>query len=373
MRIKNARLFPTALAFGKTAEGASFLSVIIKGTFEIPSHGGVARPAATQLPIFTTDEPYDPEQPGGVLKFESDLVPFKPRTDVVLVGHAYAPHGRPAKVVDVEIEVGALRKKLRVFGERAWSFASEQRDAIPYIAGPTDFVKMPLTWDRAFGGIDKNAPIVGQIKPWCDRNYLGVGFCAARTVASIDRTRLPNIEDPDDLIRTWDSYPRPAGCGFFPRNSRPRADWWGTYDEKWKLERKPELPLDFRFDAYNGADLSMQVGPYLLGNEGVRLTNVRPGLPKLEFSLPALDPRVYRVERGLARRIPARLDTVLLMPDTETLCLTWRSSFGIEPQDARTLTEVRIGYDRLAPLSTVDQGTMTQQERWGCEREQGSP
>src|SRR6187402_1112789 len=139
MRIKNARLFPTALAFGKTAEGASFLSVIIKGTFQIPGRGGPARPTATQLPIFTKDEPYDPKQPGGLLKFESDLVPFKPRTDVVLVGHAYAPHGRPAKVVDVEIEVGALRKKLRVFGERAWSFPIDQADAAPYIAGPTDF------------------------------------------------------------------------------------------------------------------------------------------------------------------------------------------------------------------------------------------
>jgi len=267
MRIKNARLFPTALAFGKTAEGASFLSVIIKGTFTIPTGGGVARPAPEQLPIFTADEPYDPKQPGGVLKFESDLVPFKPRTDVVLVGHAYAPYGRAAKVVDVEIEVGAIRKKLRVFGDRAWSFPSEQADAIPYIVGPAEFVKMPLTYDRAFGGIDKTAGIVGNRKPWCERNYLGKGFCGARTVASINGTPLPNIEDPDDLIRTWDSNPRPAGCGFFPRNSRPRVEWFGTYNEKWKAERKPELPLDFRFDAYNGADLTMQGAPYLVGNE----------------------------------------------------------------------------------------------------------
>jgi hypothetical protein len=350
MRIKNARLFPTALAFGKTAEGAPFLSVIIKGTFKIPPNGGgPARAAAEQLPIFTADDPYDPEQPGGVLKFESDLVPFKPRTDVILVGHAYAPYGRPAKVVDVEIEVGALKKKLRVFGDRAWSFPSEQHDAIPYIVGPAEFVKMPLTYDRAFGGIDKTAGIVGNRKPWCERNYLGKGFCGARTVASIDKTPLPNIEDPDDLIRTWDSNPRPAGCGFFPRNSRPRVEWFGTYDDKWKAARKPELPIDFRFDAYNGADPSMQT-PYLLGNEPVRLIKVSPGSGEVAFTLPGLKPRnSVRRKSGPAQVVP-NLDTLVVVPNESLFYLVWRGTIGISQPDASDVDEVRIEYDELPLL-----------------------
>ena len=347
MRIKNARLFPTALAFGKTAEGASFLSVIIKGTFTIPTGGGVARPAAEQLPIFTADEPYDPEQPGGVLKFESDLVPFKPRTDVVLVGHAYAPHGRAAKVVDVEIEVGAIRKKLRVFGDRAWSFPSEQQDAIPYIVGPADFVKMPLTYDRAFGGIDKAAGIVGNRKPWCERNYLGKGFCGARTVASINGTPLPNIEDPDDLIRTWDSNPRPAGCGFFPRNSRPRVEWYGTYDERWKAERKPELPLDFRFDAYNGADLTMQGAPFLVGNERVRLTNVATSGMQLDFSLPRIVPQVTAAQHNASREAAANLDTLVISPDLGAFCVVWRATLAVESEQAVEFREISIRYSHV--------------------------
>jgi hypothetical protein len=355
MRIKNARLFPTALAFGKTAEGAPFLRVIIKGTFKIPTDGGTARAAAEQLPIFTADEPYNEKEPGGVLKFESDLVPFKPRTDVVLVGHAYAPHGRPAKMVDVEIEVGALRKKLRVFGDRAWSFPSEQQDAIPYIVGPAEFVKMPLTFDRAFGGTDKTAGIVGNRKPWCERNYLGKGFCGARTVASIDKTPLPNIEDPGDLIRTWDSNPRPAGCGFFPRNSRPRVEWFGTYDEKWKAERKPELPLDFRFDAYNGADLTMQGAPYLVGNERVRLTNVLAQQPVAHGSLPGTGVQVHYSQLGDRREMRAHLDTILLATDHEMLLLVWRAALPLRNKDASDVDEIRIEYEPLPspPLAGV--------------------
>lgn len=327
MRIKNARPFPTALTFGKTGEGAPFLSVIVKGTFELRD-GGRARPAETQLPILTSDEAYNPKDPASALELESDLVPFKPRTDVILVGHAYAPYGRPAKVVDVEIEVGPLRKHLRVFGDRAWSFPSAQADAVPYVVGPAEFVKMPLTWDRAFGGIDKAAAIRPGNPPrlpWCERNYLGRGFCGARSVASIDKTPLPNVEDPDDLIRSWDHQPRPAGCGFFPRNSRPRADWWGTFDEKWQADRKPQLPLDFRFDAYNGADLTMQLAPYLLGDELVRLTNVSPQAGQLRLGLPGLTPSVQLQLSGQARRVPANLDTVVLLPDSERLYLVWRA------------------------------------------------
>jgi len=347
MRIKNARLFPTALAFGKTAEGAPFLSVIIKGTFEIPTGGGIARAAPEQLPIFTADEPYDPKQPGGALKFESDLVPFKPRTDVVLVGHAYALHGRPAKVVDVEIEVGALKKKLRVFGDRAWSFPSEQADAIPYIAGPAEFVKMPLTYDRAFGGVDKAAGIVGNRKPWCERNYLGKGFCGSRTVASINGTPLPNIEDPDDLIRTWDSNPRPAGCGFFPRNSRPRVEWFGTYDERWKAERKPEMPLDWRFDSCNGADLSLQGSPYLIGHERVGLTNVTGGRGRVDFGLPGIKPTLVATQEGSTRAVDAQLDTALFLPDESLFCLVWRGTLAIATESGSDVAMICVDYNQL--------------------------
>ncbi|MEO8903120.1 MAG: DUF2169 domain-containing protein [Polyangiaceae bacterium] len=39
--------------------------------------------------------------PLSLLRFESDLVAFKPRADIVLVGSAYAPRGQPTKSFDV--------------------------------------------------------------------------------------------------------------------------------------------------------------------------------------------------------------------------------------------------------------------------------
>ncbi|HEY0464395.1 MAG TPA: DUF2169 domain-containing protein, partial [Polyangiaceae bacterium] len=159
----------------------------------------------------------------------------------------------------------------------------------------------------------------------------------------------PNIEDPDDLIRTWESSPRPAGCGFFPRNSRPRADWWGTYDEKWKAERKPELPLDFRFDAYNGADLSLQAAPYLLGNEVIKLTNVMPGGGVVEFGLPGLSARLTLTQDAAVREAAAHLDTVVLLPDEASFCLLWRATCAVTVEDASNVRDVRIAYQSLDP------------------------
>lgn len=350
MKLKNSRLFPCAAMFGKTLEGATFLAVIIKGTFRLENTGEPARLAPAQLPIFTADEPYDPKNPAGPLKFESDMVPFKPRTDVILVGHAYAPYGRPARVVDVEIEVGPVRKKLRVFGDRAWSFPSETADAIPYVVGPAEFVMMPLTWDRAFGGIDKAAPMRPgnpPSKPWCERNYMGRGFCGARTVSSIHNTPLPNIEDPEDLIRTWDSNPRPAGCGFFPRNSRPRLDWYGTFDEKWKAERPNQLPLDYRFESNNGADLSMQAGPYLRGNERIALSGVRGDSPRLVTSLPGVLPRVRARLHAENVELATHLDSLVMVPDEARFYILWRSTFAVADELASNVEGIAIEYDTL--------------------------
>ncbi|HTQ05189.1 MAG TPA: DUF2169 domain-containing protein [Polyangiaceae bacterium] len=353
MRIKNARLFPTAITYGKNSPVEPFVSVLVKATFRLESRREPARVADEQFPVFTADAPYDPENPAGPLEFESDLVPFKPRADIVLVGKAHAPYSRPVRSLDVTIQVGATRRVLRVFGDRAWSF-TDPRAVAPLIAGPAEFVEMPLTYDRAFGGVDERAgldPEVPSFRPWCEWNYLGRGFCGARTVESIDRKPLPNVEDPENLVRSWDSRPLPVGCGFFPRNSKPRSLFAGTYDDKWKATRAPEPPEDFRFDLYNGADRSLQVPNYLAGNEFVSLENVTPGGGPVEFWLPCLVPGVT-IERADGKEplaVRANLDTLVLVPDARRFYLVWRAVVGVERPDATDLLEARIDYTESSP------------------------
>ena len=356
LRIKNSRAFPHALAFGRNSADDAFLAVIVKGTFRIERRAAPARRAAQQLPAFEADTPYDPRRPDGPLKFESDRVPFKPRADVVLVGSAHTPFGRPQKSIDVLIQVGQTRRVLRVFGDRVWSFGSEQEVA-PRIAGPSEFVEMPLSYERAFGGSDELIgvnPNTPWLRPWCEQNLLGRGFCAARSVASIHQKPLPNIEDPDNLISAWDSRPTPVGCGFFPRNSKPRVTFAGTYDDKWRATRAPLPPEDFRYDVFNGADPSLQVKGYLVGNERVSVSNVTPGGGTLEFCLPCVRPRLeVDGERG-AFSAHAQLDTLVFIPEQGIFYQVWRGVVGITQPDASDLREIRVEYEALPPAAATE-------------------
>jgi hypothetical protein len=217
---------------------------------------------------------------------------------------------------------------------------------------------MPLTYDRCFGGIDEKAgldPQVPAFRPWCEWNYLGRGFCGARTVESIHEKPLPNIEDPENLIRSWDTRPVPVGCGFFPRNSKPRSLFAGTYDEQWKSTRAPEAPEDFRFDLYNGAHQSLQVSGYLVGNESVTLENVTPGGGTVEFLLPCIRPRLT-VKRGDSSfSVAAPLDTLVFVPDRKVFYQVWRGVVAIEKPDASDVDEVRIDYESLEPAPSFSE------------------
>jgi len=69
-----------------------------------------AKVASEQIPVAFGDEFYD-EKRGDIVKFESDVAPFKPRADIVLVGKAHAPGERMVQAFDVSLRVGQIIKK----------------------------------------------------------------------------------------------------------------------------------------------------------------------------------------------------------------------------------------------------------------------
>ena len=361
MIINNARALPTRLAISTVPSSAPFLSVILKATFILESSKARARLSPKQLPILDRDIPLEPGNPCGLVMFESDRVPFKPRTDIVLVGEACSPNGRSTRSLDVEIRVGAKSKVLRVFGERRWSYCSLQSKPVP--VGPAVFARMPLTYDRAFGGVDPHAG-VGELYPkslpWFAKNTQGRGYIGARTVKSIHGLPLPNIEDPAFPIQSWDACPSPAGCAFFPRSNQPRLRYAGTYDAKWKAERAPEPPLDFTFDFYNGAHPDLQTPGYLAGNELVQLKHVDPDSPVITLWLPCWLPKLRAKRREAASSVEApllteaqfQLDTLVFIPGQRCFYLVWRAKVPLRsPEAAADMEALFIDYDSANPAT----------------------
>jgi len=97
-------------------EGIDCLYTVLKGTFTL---GKKVVPAENPLPIVDKEEYID--RPGqSSVKTPSDFALVKPGTDVLLMGTAYAPGGKPATQLDVSLQAGPIKKTVRVFGDRVW-------------------------------------------------------------------------------------------------------------------------------------------------------------------------------------------------------------------------------------------------------------
>src|SRR5260221_6090771 len=62
------------------------------------------------------DEYWDDDD-GRSLRAASDLAPMKPRADVTLVGHAFAPEGKPVRTLLATLLVAELSKSVEVLAD----------------------------------------------------------------------------------------------------------------------------------------------------------------------------------------------------------------------------------------------------------------
>src|SRR6266404_4084920 len=115
----------------------------VKGTLQL-------RPGE---PAVWADEPeqvsgdlYTDDDPTKSLRYPSDFAVFKPRTDIVVVGHAHASGGKPTSFLQVRVTVGRFSKALDVFGDRTWKAG---RDGTPTYSPPSPFTKMSLGYECA--------------------------------------------------------------------------------------------------------------------------------------------------------------------------------------------------------------------------------
>ncbi len=313
--------------------GRPLLVLVIKATYDLRPKGVVAL-AEQQLPVNADGESWG--KPGeSSFRFEPEVAWSKPGTDVVLVGHAWAPR-TGIGVVDASFSVGSAYQVARVFGERVW-----YRSVVNIRAtDPQPFEKIPLTYERAFGGWDRSDPdeSAHQFDP---RNPVGVGFRNKKAVFE-ERALLPNVEDPSQLMATYLDRPEPVGFGFTCPHWQPRAALAGTYDEAWSKTRQPLLPEDFDRRFFNAASPGLLFPGRLRGDEPVRGQHVdKTGV--LAFDLPGQPPPTCRV--GLKGREDehrtTELDTVIVDTDARRLLLLWRTEVVLSngPHD---LTAIEI-------------------------------
>ena len=318
--VDNATPFAASVMPSCDRDGRDVLLLVVAAQFELPGPDYRER----RLRLLSVQEPppladeYLGEPGRGSIRREGQTTYTKPATDISVCGDACAPHGTPVTQMDVSIRVGPCAIDLSVFGDRTWQRAVTV-GVTPSWAEP--FVKMPLVWERAFGGV--TAGSTEQRPAFEPRNPIGCGFETDPDAAV--GTPVPNIEDPRQLIRRLADRPRPIGLGPVARHWQPRASYAGTYDEAWKRERAPLWPVDFDERFFCGAVPQLQASPHLTGGELVDLHGLHPD-GSIRFALPTL--RMVARSRFVDRvvRTTPILDGVLIESDIARLTMYYRAT-----------------------------------------------
>jgi hypothetical protein len=317
-------------------EGGEQLLVIVKATLDVAEHGAlvIAEPG---VELRMVDE-FRGKPELGIPLHDCDLVPPKPRVDVLLDAVAHAPDGEPIDRVMVELRVGSIVKQALVSGDRIWI------DDEP--SEPEPFTSMPLVWERAFGGT-RSREVVDE------RNPVGIGHAGARSGDPQVLSLLPNIEDPKAPMLHPQSTCAPVGFAAVGRAWLPRRPLAGTFDVAWKRDRWPLAPRDFDPAFHQSAPLDQQLDEFE-GGERVRLVNLTPE-GEWSFRLPQLDVPIHFVYPDRLAHAPCRVDTVEIEAEQRRVVLTGRVAIPIERQRPG-LREIIVGHAKPAWLKAKQSG-----------------
>jgi hypothetical protein len=311
-------------------DGAVLAVVLIKEAFAVDRRGRVV--PTHDAVIHRTDVPWEEDAPAtSSVRFPCDVCVNKPATDVVVVGHAMAAYATRQTTLDVTVEVGPLRRVVRVFGPRVW-----YRGALGFVlSDPTPFESVPVRWELAWGGADFSDPSRPVEEA---RNPVGRGVVA--DPATLEHQPGPQVEDPENLIATHRTAPAPAGLAAIGRHYHPRRTFAGTADELWLRERMPLPPADFDDRFHQVAAPGLTAPGRLRGGEAVLVHNMGAQGP-LAFELPRLTFFAGMKRRGELIERPPALDTVTLLPNDRRVEMTWRAVFTL-PRHLREVEFLQV-------------------------------
>jgi hypothetical protein len=329
LQLKNHTPFSAGFALFPNAQGIDTLYTMVKATFQIGPQWTLAK----HQPEPQQADNYWNKPENSSLRFASDYHIGKSGTDILMTGYACAPQEQAVRSLDVHVSVGTVNKTLRVFGDRFWNRG--------LITHPETFTKMPLVYERAFGGADVHNGISRSSE---ERNPIGCGYAGEKSLQEMDGMPLPNIECPQQLISHYTDRPTPAGVAPISPAWLPRAQYAGTYDEQWQQTRAPYLPNDFDLRFLNVAHPDLIYPGFLVGGESVAIHGMHP-MGALTFNLPYVKLRNKLTISDVEKSCDFVLETLALDPNQLQLSLTWRSAYECDKQ-ALKISQINVSLTR---------------------------
>lgn len=290
--------------------GAFTLTVVCKATYDLVPHES---PLAREQEDPNEADGYWNDDESRSLHAASDLAPFKRGADLLLIGHAFAPHGNPVSSLVATMVVGEIEKSVAVTGDRTLGLDGQISEA-------ARFTKMPLRWERAAGGPDTWNPVGLRLDARADAR---------------GRVPVPNLTEVGAPLPSGSDVLRPAGFG-------PIAPAWpgrvaklrrhaATWDHRrWNVR---PLPEDVEAGYFNAAPADQQ-GITLRPNERIVLENLLPQHPRFVTNLVPVVPRAVVEGPGAqGREISLVCDTLVIDTDRGHCTVTWRGQIPLPRPD----------------------------------------
>jgi hypothetical protein len=353
------------LNFRHVADLRWHLGVVAKRTYTL--EGGQCVPAEEQDRLLREDD----EHEGGQSFRDKDTYGYKPITDVVVHGSAFAL-GSAVRELIVSVAVGELTRRVRVVGDR---FIEDVAGQSAFFSMPVPWSTMPLTFERSYGGFDEGAArilddhvaevmvalgaeLASVSRYTYPRNARGVGFVVDVEPKRVIKMALPNIEDPEDPLLPerlfcpsfdkWLDQPIPAALDWILPTDFPRCLYYNIVPD---FSPPPGAVREVVLGATATTDMAPRslLSPpglraanggapglarvRLKGGEPVRITHMHPERRETSFRLPEDKPELSIRPPGCpVIPLEPALDTVYLEPNRERVSLVWSGSVPVASQ-----------------------------------------
>ena len=307
--------------------------IVAKATFKEVNAGVFMPDTDAPHPLYPTDQETD----FGVLP-RDDFPKFDSGADVIVLGQAHAPGGKPCTSMTVSMQIGEATHYLKVFGNRIWEKSAQGLR----ISEAEPFLLMPMDYAHAYGGQAEYLQDDQFLTIFYPYNLTGKGFIREEDKA--EGTPLPNIENPDALISNWEDQPIPAS--------------WAT------------LPLNTPIHGQRGIDASgaeLYIKPqfYCRANPELVLTRLNPeeriilhGMcPNTDFSfqIPNWKVSAFCQVGQQSQRKTASPDTLVILPEERRFYLVYRFWFDfLFKPEVRRAVRLEVEQDPISSNHEVD-------------------
>ncbi|TDR34784.1 hypothetical protein DFR29_1432 [Tahibacter aquaticus] len=314
----NQSLYPAQGFEHRFYHGNRYHCISAKVTLDWDEQGRLSSPR--RQPDWVRNDEWLDEADRSSLIYPSEMIPFKPATDVLVVGTALSPEGRPLREWNAALCIKDQTKRLRLFGPREWRHSAMGGWRL---SGPEACSGVALLYENAYGGTVGPAREHYAEGDYYPPNPFGSGYVGKQRPDTNAPLRAAQIEAWDGPITHFGQDVAVGGFGALPGFVPARAQYAGTTDADWEASVKPNIPPDMDMRYWNTAPADQQASEYLRPGDVIGLVNLRPGAP-LRLAMPPIDPATLcEYDEDNRRAAAMNLDTVTIDLDAQRMTLRY--------------------------------------------------